>query len=60
MIPPHLSHPIYLSFFQQNDCPPLKCDKLSEYTDSAHTEVEDSSPTKEGYQCPSEMRPVQE
>ena len=43
MIPPHLSHPIYLSFFQQNDCTPLKCSELSEYTDSAHSEVEDPS-----------------
>ena len=30
-------------FFQQNYCSTLKCDKLWEYTDSAHTEVEDSS-----------------
>ena len=32
MIPPQ----IYLSFFEQNDCTPQKCGKLSEYT-----EVED-------------------
>ena len=43
MIPPHLSHQIYVSFFQQNYCTPPKCGKLSEYTDSAHTEVEDPS-----------------
>ena len=36
MIPLHLSHQIYLSF-------PLKCGELSEYIDSAHTEVEDPS-----------------
>ena len=43
MIPPHLSHQIYLSFFQQNDYTPPKCGELSEYTDSAHTEVQDPS-----------------
>ena len=31
------------SFFQQNDCTPPKCGKLSEYTDHVHTEVEDLS-----------------
>ena len=40
MIPPHFFYQIYLSFFQQNDCTPPKCDKLSEYADNAHT-VED-------------------
>ena len=41
---PHLFHQIiYLFFFQQNYCTPLKCGELSEYTDSAHTEVEDLS-----------------
>ena len=30
-------------FFHQNDCTPPKCGELSEYTDSAHTEVEDPS-----------------
>ena len=43
MIPPHLFYQIYLSFLEQNDCTPPKCGKLSEYTDSAHTEVEDLS-----------------
>ena len=33
MIPPHLP----------NDCTPPKCGELSEYPDSAHTEVEDPS-----------------
>ena len=40
---PHLFYQIYLSFLKQNDCTPPKCVKLSEYTDSAHTEVEDLS-----------------
>ena len=43
MIPPHLFYQIYPSFLEQNDCTPLKCSELSEYTDSAHTEVEDLS-----------------
>ena len=43
MIPPHLFYQIYLSFLGQNDCTPPKCGELSEYTDSAHTEVEDLS-----------------
>ena len=43
MIPPHLFYQIYLSFLDQNDCTPPKCGELSEYTDSAHTEVEDLS-----------------
>ena len=34
MIPPHLSHQIYIS---------AKCGELSEYTDSAHTEVDGPS-----------------
>ena len=29
--------------FEQNDCTPPKCVQLLEYTDSAHTEVEDLS-----------------
>ena len=41
MIPPHLFYQIYLSFLEQNDCTPPKCGELPEYTDSAHTEVED-------------------
>ena len=40
MIPPHLFYQIYLSFLDQNDCTPPKCGELSDYTDSAHTEVE--------------------
>ena len=43
MIPPHLFYQICLSFLEQNDCTPPKCGKLSEYTDSAHTEVKDLS-----------------
>ena len=43
MISPHFFYQIYLSFFQENDCKPPKCGELSEYTDSAHTEVEDLS-----------------
>ena len=43
MIPPHLFYQIYLSFLEQNDCTPPKCGELSEYTDSAHTQVEDLS-----------------
>ena len=40
MIPPHLIYQIYLSFL---DYTPSKCVKVSEYPDSAHTEVEDLS-----------------
>ena len=43
MIPPHLFYQIYLSFLEQNDCTPPRCGELSDYTDSAHTEVEDPS-----------------
>ena len=43
MIPPHLFYQIYLSFLEQNDCTPPKCGELSDYTDSAHTQVEDPS-----------------
>ena len=43
MIPPHLFYQIYRSFPEQNDCTPPKCGELSEYTDSAHTEVEEGS-----------------
>ena len=43
MIPPHLFYQIYISSLEQNDCTPSKCGELSEYTDSAHTEVEDLS-----------------
>ena len=43
MIPQHFFYQIYLSVFQQNGCTPPKCGKLSESTDSAHTEVKDPS-----------------
>ena len=43
MIPPHLLYQIYIFFLEQNDCTPPKCGEMSEYTDSAHTEVEDLS-----------------
>ena len=43
MIPPHLFYQMYLSFLEQNDCTPPKCGELSEYNDSAHTEVKDLS-----------------
>ena len=43
MIPPHLFYQIYLSFLEQNDCTPPRCGELSDYTDSAHTQVENPS-----------------
>ena len=43
MIPPHNVYQIYHSLSVRDDCTPPKCGKLSEYTDSAHTEVEDPS-----------------
>ena len=45
MIPPHLFYQIglYISFLEQNDCTPPRCGDLSDYTDSAHTHVEDPS-----------------
>ena len=43
MIPPHLFYQIYPSFLAENHCTPPKRGDLSEYTDSAHTEVEDLS-----------------
>ena len=43
MIPPHNIYQIYHSLFVRDDCTPPKCGELSEYTDSAHTEVEDPS-----------------
>ena len=39
MIPPHLIYQVCISFLEQNDCTPLKCGELSEYSDNAHTEV---------------------
>ena len=43
MIPPNLFYQRYLSFLEQNDSSLPNCGELSEYTDSAHTEVEDLS-----------------
>ena len=42
MILSHLFFQIYLPFLEQNDCPPPTCGELSEYTDSAHIDVEES------------------
>ena len=42
-IPPHHICQIYHFLSQQDDCTPPKCGELSEYIDSAHTEVEDPS-----------------
>ena len=44
MIPQHLFYQIYPSSTELDDCTPPKCGVLSEYTDSAHTEVEDPFP----------------
>ena len=41
MIPPHLFFQIIISLSKQNDCTPLKCGELSEYTESSRTKVED-------------------
>ena len=43
MIPPHNIYQIYHSLSVRDDCTPPKCGELSEYTDSAHTEVENPS-----------------
>ena len=43
MIPPYNIYQIYHSLSVQDDCTPPKCGELLEYTDSAHTEVEDPS-----------------
>ena len=43
MIPPYLFYQIYPSSSGPDDCTPPKCGELSEYTDSAHTEVGDLS-----------------
>ena len=42
-IPPHHIYQIYHFLSERDDCTPPKCGALSEYTDSAHTEVEDPS-----------------
>ena len=42
-IPPHNIYQIYHFLSERNDCTPPKCGELSEYTDSAHTEVENPS-----------------
>ena len=39
-MPPHLFYKIYLFFLEQNYCTSPKCGELSEYTESAHTEVD--------------------
>ena len=39
-LPPNIA---FLYFFKENDPTQPKCDKLSKYTDSAHTELEDFS-----------------
>ena len=39
MIPPHNIYQIYHFLSVRDDCTPPKCGELSEYTDSAHTEV---------------------
>ena len=43
MILPHLFYEIYISFLEKHYCTLPKCVELSEYTDSAHTEVKDPS-----------------
>ena len=43
MISPYLFCQIHLSFLEQNDWTPPKCGELSEYTDRAHTDVENLS-----------------
>ena len=42
-IPPHHIYQIYHFLSERDDCTPPKCGAPSEYTDSAHTEVEDPS-----------------
>ena len=39
MISAHLFNQIYVLLFAQNDSIPPKCGELSEYTDTAHSEV---------------------
>ena len=43
MIPPHNIYRIHHSFSVRDDCTPPKCAEVSEYTDSARTEVEGPS-----------------
>ena len=43
MILPYFSYQVYRSLFKLDDCTPPKCGALSEYTDSAHSGVEDLS-----------------
>ena len=40
-IPPHHIYQIYHFLSERDECTPPKCSAPSEYTDSAHTEVED-------------------
>ena len=42
-IPQHHIFQIHHFLSERDDCTPPKCGELSEYTDSAHTEVEDPS-----------------
>ena len=42
-IPPHHIYQIYHFLFEWDDFTPPKCGELSDYTDSAHTKVEDPS-----------------
>ena len=41
MIPPNNIYQIYHSLSVRDDCTPPKCGELSQYTDNAHTELED-------------------
>ena len=41
--PPHDIYQTYNFLFERDDCTQPKCAALVEYTDSAHTEVEDPS-----------------
>ena len=43
MISKHVFYQIYPSSSGLDECTPSKCGELSEYTGSAHTEVEDRS-----------------
>ena len=45
---PHFFLQIYPSLFEQEDCIPPQCSKLSEHINSAHTEVDDLSSRVEG------------
>ena len=51
MMPPHLFYQIHPSSCGLDDCTPTKCGELSEYTDSAHTEVEDLQDIRMSRMC---------